>query len=126
MDRQRFRSAFKKRVNIWFGEVRGFEGAYEKEVQELKMKLQDAKSKNSKGNLESEFEKFMTSGKVDGFISQKESLLTDHSTPTADIANNSEAMAFGLLDYQNQMRVRLSTKGKEFLKWYILNVEEKP
>lgn len=92
----------------------------EKEIQELKLKLEDAKSKNSKNNLDSEFDGFMKSGKVDGFISQRKGLLTDFSTPTSAIQNASEAMAFGLLDYHNTERVKLSQKGKEFLKWYIL------
>ncbi len=36
MGRQHFRSAFKKRVNIWFGEVRSFEGAYDQLITEVR------------------------------------------------------------------------------------------
>lgn len=98
----------------------------EKEIQDLKLKLQDAKSKDSKGNMYAEFEGFLQSGKVDGFLSQKESLLVDFATPTKSIKNASEAMAFGLLDYQNSQSAKLSQKGKDFLKWFILNADSQP
>ncbi|VAW43929.1 hypothetical protein MNBD_GAMMA04-630 [hydrothermal vent metagenome] len=92
----------------------------EKDIQDLKIKLQDAKSKNSKSTLESEFQGFLDSGKVNEFISQRDHLLTEFAIKTRDVLNASEAMAFGLLEYHNSQLVKLSNKGKDFLKWYML------
>ncbi|MEE9336641.1 MAG: toll/interleukin-1 receptor domain-containing protein [Methylococcaceae bacterium] len=98
----------------------------EKEIQDLNLKLQEAKSKNSRSTQVGEYEDFLNSEKINGFISQQESLLRDQSTPTHDIDNVSEAMAFGLLEYHNRERVRISQKGKDFFKWFILHQSKKP
>ena len=97
-----------------------------KEIQDLKIKLQDAKSKNNTNKGDTEFEGFLNSGKIGGFISQKDNLLTSSSIPTSEVNNAAEAMAFGLLDYHNSERVKLSKKGKDFLKWVILRENKQP
>ena len=98
----------------------------DKEIQELKIKLQDAKSKSSKTGLDHEFEGFLKSGVVEGFVAQKDNLLTSSSIPTEDVNNAAEAMAFGLLEQYNSGRVNISKKGKDFLKWNILRDKDQP
>ncbi len=85
---------------------------------------QDTKPK-SKSKEDIEFEGFLNSGKVEDFISQKEQLLTNSTIPKSDIKNAPEAIAFGLLDYHTSERLKLSNKGKNFLKWYILLYDKK-
>lgn len=98
----------------------------EKEIQDLQIKLKDAKSKNNKNSQSNEFEIFLKSKKLDGMIFQRNTLLSEMSIEKDRVKNVSEAMAFGLLDYQNSQRVKLSPKGREFLKWYILTKGEQP
>ncbi|MBK8102622.1 MAG: toll/interleukin-1 receptor domain-containing protein [Cellvibrionales bacterium] len=94
----------------------------EKEVQELKEKIQSLKSKSSNSSQDQEFEAYLNSGKVDDLLAQKENILNKMYINKEEVKNVSEAMAFGLLDYQNASMVKLSLKGKEFMKWHILRV----
>lgn len=67
-----------------------------------------------------EFQSFLDSGKIDGFIALKDELLKDGWFAHEDIDGFESAMAFGLVQHQGS-GAKLSAKGKEFFKWLILN-----
>jgi len=97
----------------------------EKEIHQLKLKLQDAKSKNSESKLNEEFEVYLNSGKLDGFLSVKDDLLIHHTIRNNKVKNLSDVIAFELMDYVNLEIVSLTSKGKDFYKWYIIEKENK-
>jgi hypothetical protein len=94
----------------------------EKEIQELSAKLQSEKSKDSRNKLRDEFMVLLSSGKLNGFISQKDHLLSDKFLEAKRILESSAAMAFGLIDFnpKNEGYVMVTEKGKEFFKWLIV------
>jgi hypothetical protein len=96
----------------------------DKVVQELKTKLETLKSNKSSADTQiEEFEIFLNSGKIDGFISEHQKILSSGLIQSADIQNSAEAMAFGLIQVapQHIRLISLTEKGKDFFKWYILN-----
>lgn len=92
----------------------------EKEIQELKQKLQDLKSTNKELKQEEQFKSWLKSGKIDSFIKAKDSLLTSTFIRKNELSNVPDAVAFGLLDQQNNEVVKLSNTGKMFFQWYIM------
>ncbi len=98
----------------------------EKEIQDLQEKLKDSKLKNGKNSRADEFDVFLKSGKLNGMLSQKNTLLSEMTIRKEQVNNVADAMAFGLLEYVNSQVVKLSEQGREFLKWHILTHDEKP
>lgn len=94
----------------------------EKEIQEYKLKLEEISSKNSKSTLYDEFESFVNSGTIDNFIKKRDLFLGRDLQPSS-IPDFSNAVAFGLMDESKVYTgyFKISEKGKEFFKWYVLN-----
>jgi hypothetical protein len=94
----------------------------EKEIQELKTTLQNEKSKSDKNKFDDEFEKFLSSGKIQNFIASKSFLLEKVVISPSDIPQLAEAVAFGLVENlpNDRTYVHLSDKGKAFFKWLLL------
>jgi len=94
----------------------------EKEVQSLKIQLEEIKSQNSKSSQIDEFKQLLDSGKISDFIKSKENILVGGYIERENIKNLSEAVAFGLVeDHPKSIDyIRITEKGKEFFKWYLI------
>jgi len=105
------------------------------EIESLKFQLQEAKNdstpvkpaprksskpKSSESASEKEFRAFLDSEKLDSFIKHKDEFLKDGWFSHDEIEGFENAMAFGLVQHQGT-GAKLSSKGKEFFKWLILN-----
>lgn len=94
----------------------------EQELQEVKNQLHELKSRSTGGGQEDEFRQIAQSGLLKQFIAQKDSILTN---PYLDqqFANAAEAYAFGLVETDPKQRniVLVTTKGRDFFKWLLLN-----
>lgn len=100
----------------------------EKEIQELQLKLKDAISKGSKTQLYDEFEKLVSSGRIDGFISSKDTYLGMDGIESDGTSDFSDAIVFGLIESSKRYPdyFNVSEKGKEFYKWCVLKeIDEK-
>jgi valyl-tRNA synthetase len=97
----------------------------EKEIEDLKQKLHNEKSKNPANQLHGEFEKYVKSEKLTGFLKQKDQLLTAMRSPSHSVSNLPELIAFGLVTHLGSDSVQITPKGQDFLKWYILEYPEK-
>jgi hypothetical protein len=95
----------------------------EKEAQDLKSQLTDLKAKNSNTTLFEEFNQYVSSGKIDKFIAQREVILKGGWVEIDDVPNLSEAVAFDLVKSNQDRYVVISDKGKQFFKWFLLNME---
>lgn len=96
----------------------------DKTVQGLKLKIDALKSNKSSASTQiEEFELFFNCGKVDGFISDHQKVLSNGLIESSKVKNSAEAMAFGLIQVapKNIHYISLTPKGKDFFKWYILN-----
>lgn len=91
----------------------------EKDIQQLKIKLEESKSKNSNTALYSEFQTMFDSGTVDEFIALKEVILDGGNVDRQKLKNVAEAVAFGLVNNVTSSLVTITPKGKDFFKWYI-------
>jgi len=91
----------------------------EKEIAELNIQIQYLKGKSSTNKTTSEFESYVASGKIDKFIEKQEKLLSNGWFDHNGFPEFSNAMAFGLVEYQGS-GAKLSDKGKMFFKWLIL------
>jgi hypothetical protein len=92
----------------------------DKEILILDTKLKDIKSKDSNSSQYNRFEKYRTSKKLDEFINAQSMVLTHSSYAPGDVQGSDVAMAFGLVEPQGS-HVKMTTKGKEFFEWLILN-----
>ncbi|MGC1377120.1 MAG: toll/interleukin-1 receptor domain-containing protein [Anaerolineales bacterium] len=95
----------------------------EKEIQELKIMLQNEKSKDSKNKLFDEFKMILASGKLDKFIELKDLVLGNaYLSRDDDLPQLAEAVAFGLLEFNpaTDNYLQISEKGKDFFKWILL------
>ncbi len=94
----------------------------DKDIQALKDKIKDTASKNPQINLIEEFESYIKSGKIDGFVSAKNSVLGNAYVEAESTPNIHEAMAFGLVDFnpKNKAYLEVTQKGKDFFKWIIV------
>lgn len=94
----------------------------EKEIQELKLKLQEEKSKDKSSKIYDEFSALLASGKIDKFIASKDSLLDSNYVSPENVPQIAEAVAFGFLEPfpKNASLMQVTSKGKEFFKWLIL------
>jgi hypothetical protein len=96
----------------------------EKEIQEYKTDLEKLKSNMKDASAHNEFEKYFNSGVLDDFISKKDRLLKNNFIEKESLTNMPECLAFGLFNYYNNSHVKLSDKGIEFYKWYIIEHNE--
>lgn len=97
----------------------------EKEISALKEKLDKEKSKDPKRSQKEEFSKYLASGKLAGFISQMNKVLTASTFDPSSISGCDTAKAFGLVKNSGGW-VELSDKGRDFFEWLILEENEKP
>lgn len=95
----------------------------DKEIVELKGKLNEAKAKNSNSALLNEFEKIKASKKIDDFIRESSKILNSSTINKTEVKNLSEVLAFGIMHHVGSIHVSLTEKGRQFLKWIILNDE---
>ena len=95
----------------------------DKEIQDIKTKFEELKSKNSKYSTDSEFKQFLASGKIDGFIDSKDILLSSGLVEKKYVKNISEASALGLLTSDSDYYVKITSQGKEFFKWLLLDAK---
>jgi hypothetical protein len=95
----------------------------DKEIQELTLKLKEAKSKNVDNSLHEEFESIINSGTLSDFISQRNYILTTDWFQASVINGTSNARAFSLIEINSRNRdyFGLTEKGRQFFSWYILN-----
>jgi TIR domain len=91
----------------------------EKELQELKLKVEKLNSNSEKNTLESEFQSFVDSGKINLFIGIKDKLLTTHNVYLEDKSECANAIAFGLAEPYLE-NIKLTEVGKKFFKWHNL------
>jgi hypothetical protein len=98
----------------------------DKEIQQLKNKLEESKIKNSPAEKFIDYQRLVDSGKINDFIKSRDSILRPSHISRDGIKNLSEAIAFGLVDNVATSLVKISEKGKDFFKWYLLeNIESK-
>ncbi len=95
----------------------------DKSIEDLKSKLLEAKAKNSSSIQEDEFEAYLKSGKVDGFLSLKDKFLMNQNPYYNNVANASDLVIFDLVKRVPVDKLEYTNKGKEFFKWYLLNKE---
>lgn len=94
----------------------------DKDIQAIKLKLDEMKAKNSSSQLFEEFETYYASGRIGDFISSRQTLLRGDETRSNSISDVPEAVAFGLAKTTpNGYYVHVTEKGREFFKWIILN-----
>ncbi|MCG8409959.1 MAG: toll/interleukin-1 receptor domain-containing protein [Bacteroidales bacterium] len=95
----------------------------DKTILSLENKISDLKSKDSNSSLYQEFEMIKESGKLDDFIKEMDKFITAGIVDKGKVKNLSEAMAFGLADLapKNVNYARPTDKGREFIKWLLLN-----
>lgn len=96
----------------------------DKEVSDLKIKLENEKSKDPKNDQLDEFKKYLESGKLSNFIAQSRKILTEGSYNPSEVSGSDFAKAFGLLN-QKGYHVELNDKGRAFFEWLILQGNEK-
>ena len=92
----------------------------EKEIQTYKTEVEKLKSNRKDDTKNTEFEKYLESGVLENFISKKDELLKTNYIGKDNLKNMPECIAFGLFDYYSDKLVKLSSKGIEFYKWYII------
>lgn len=93
----------------------------EKEILQLKQKNDELNNRGTNNSINEEFLKLSDSGQINDFINQKDEILSENIIAKMEVANLSEAIAFGLMNYQSTDYVRLTEKGKDFFKWLILD-----
>lgn len=95
----------------------------EREIETLKLKIKTQKENDPKANQYSEFKSILSSKKLDQFISQRNSILTNTIVDPSDLHGVSEARAFGLVEpsKKNEYYLTISQKGREFFQWYLLH-----
>ncbi len=100
----------------------------DKEIQELTIKLEKEKEKekNHLTGLQDEFESFVKSGRITGFISARNAILTLPWMEAGHINDASAARAFGLIERnrENPIYFDVTDKGRDFFSWYLLNYNE--
>lgn len=95
----------------------------DKEIQEIKSKLQDAKKKNSNNEQTEEFERLLESGKIAGFIKDKDMFLNNLWVDRTSVKDPTTPVALGLLNNRTNSLVELTKKGRDFLSWYLIEKE---
>ncbi|MHB8744407.1 MAG: toll/interleukin-1 receptor domain-containing protein [Sulfuricaulis sp.] len=71
----------------------------DKEIQDLKSKLEKEKSKDKNASMHEEFKSYVSSGKIDQFIIDNNTILGSANIRANDVPQCSEAVALGLLDF---------------------------
>ena len=116
-------------------EIRSIEDAQlreklENEVDSLRKERDELKRADNSETVDTEpksivrqqadFKIYVDSGKLNDFIENRDSVLTQGQFTAGEIKGSSAAKAFGLLD-EVGYEVKLSEKGREFFEWWILN-----
>ena len=96
----------------------------EKEIQNLKNELKEIKSNQIDSMQNLEFDNYLKSNKLNDFISKKDKLLINRYMPKNELDNISDCIAFGLFEEYTDNVSRLSKKGIDFFKWYIIEGEK--
>ncbi len=97
----------------------------EKEILTLKAEIERHKNKDPKNNQNEEFMNYLESGKLNDFIAAQDMILTEDTFHPLNVNGSATAKAFGLLD-QSGGHVKLSSKGRAFFEWLILNDTNNP
>ena len=95
----------------------------EQTIQQLQQKLEEYKSSQYYGGYQvGDFEKMLASGKINEFISARDTLLTEPYREFSNFPQASAARSFGLIapDQKNPEIIELTDEGREFFKWYLL------
>lgn len=95
----------------------------DKEIQDLKSKLDNLKSTGKATSQEDEFRSFVKSKKIEGFIRDRQRVLSSAWVEANTVPNASEALAFGLIDLnpKNPECILITARGKDFFKWFLIN-----
>jgi len=95
----------------------------EKDIQDIKLKLDELKAKNSDHVRYLEFEQIKESGKIDNFMSNSQHILSAGIMNKSGLQDLSAVMAFGLMELApaNANLVRMTQKGNDFFKWLFLH-----
>jgi TIR domain len=96
----------------------------DKDIELLKRQLIDIKSKEPSNN---EFETYLTSGKITSFLEDGQKMITNGAIEKASIKDLKEVLVFGLVERlpNNMSYLRLTKKGIDFFKWFILSQPSK-
>lgn len=97
----------------------------EKEILQLKNKFDDLKAKSTGNAQKTEFQQMLNSGKIDDFIKHRDAVLKIQLVERDSVKNLSDAIAFGLIDNKTTRHISISSKGREFFKWFIMENPEK-
>ncbi len=95
----------------------------DKIINDLTLKLSDAKNKKSENSQDDEFKIIFESNKLENLIRNKEQILESKSFGSQNMDDFSEARAFGFIEDSGSY-FKLSKKGQDFFKWYLLNEEK--
>ncbi|HRH50791.1 MAG TPA: toll/interleukin-1 receptor domain-containing protein [Panacibacter sp.] len=95
----------------------------EKDIQQLKLKIEEAKSKNSVAN--NEFYNMFNSNQIDDFIFHRDAILKAQYIVRSEAKNLTQATAFGLIENHGTNHVQISSKGRDFFKWYLMEMPTK-
>ncbi|MEM6823074.1 MAG: toll/interleukin-1 receptor domain-containing protein [Verrucomicrobiota bacterium] len=94
----------------------------EKEIAQLKGALEEVRDASPARAQETEFERLLTSGRLEKFVKSKDDLLEGEWIQHSNSTNLAEAVAFGLAESSGDL-MSLTEKGRDFLCWFILNKE---
>lgn len=92
----------------------------DKEINDLKTKIENTKTGDPSRLKYEEFEKYFNSPRMQYFIREGESLLTDNYTFARDALGGQAPVAFGLAKIEEGY-FRVTDKGREFFEWIFLN-----
>lgn len=95
----------------------------EKEILSLKGELDKIRSESKDSAKFLEFEKYVNSEKLGDFIANKDLLLTSNYIAKSNLQNVSECLAFGLLGHYSTSHLKLTQKGIDFFKWFIVEAK---
>lgn len=97
----------------------------EKELQQLKLKVEELKSKQAGNIAKAEFQAMLDSNKIDDFVNLKDTILTGSAVKRKDLNQFADSIAFELLRPIGSDLVQITSKGKEFFKWFTLENPKK-
>ena len=92
----------------------------DKEISQLNQELKESKESNPDLKATDEFNKYLDSGKLTGFITNKAQVLQSESFYSSNIIGGDIAKAFGLIESASGGTAKLSRKGVKFFEWLIL------
>lgn len=94
----------------------------DKEIQSLKIELNQIKNNSLENTIFDEFKQFKDSGKIDDFINIGTDFIAKGYYGRNSVPNLAEVLAFGLaVLITNTTNLKLTQKGLDFFKWLYLN-----